>query len=87
MQTTVDALVDTVNRMLDQIGNLVEGVRNVSNSTAHDLRTPLSELRSRLEELSVTRPAPERAWAKLHGGRLELTDNEPGLKATLVLPG
>lgn len=25
--------------------------------------------------------------AKLHGGRLELADNEPGLKATLVLPG
>jgi signal transduction histidine kinase len=25
--------------------------------------------------------------AKLHGGQLELTDNEPGLKATIVLPG
>jgi hypothetical protein len=25
--------------------------------------------------------------ARLHGGRLELADNEPGLKATLVLPG
>jgi len=25
--------------------------------------------------------------AKLHGGRLDLDDNEPGLKATIVLPG
>ena len=63
----LDALVDTVNRMLDQIESLVEGVRNVSNSIAHDLRTPLTELRSRLEELAVTRPAPEQAWAEIDG--------------------
>jgi len=60
-------LVATVNRMLDQIETLVEGVRNVSNSIAHDLRTPLSELRSRLEELAVTRPAPEQAYAEIDG--------------------
>jgi signal transduction histidine kinase len=63
----LNALVDTVNRMLDQIENLVEGVRNVSNSIAHDLRTPLSELRSRLEEVTVTRPGPEQAYAEIEG--------------------
>jgi len=63
----LDALVDTVNHMLGQIENLVEGVRNVSNSIAHDLRTPLTELRTRLEELAVTRPAPERTWAEIDG--------------------
>jgi hypothetical protein len=51
--------------MLEQIEQLIHGVRNVSNSIAHDLRTPLAELRSRLEELSLTRPAPETTFAEL----------------------
>ena len=59
----LDMLTQTVNRLLDQIEHLVHGVRNVSNAIAHDLRTPLAELRSRLEELSVTRPAPEETFA------------------------
>jgi signal transduction histidine kinase len=63
----LDDLVATVNRMLDQIEHSVEGVRNVSNAIAHDLRTPLSELRARLEELAVTRPPPEQAWAEVDG--------------------
>jgi len=51
--------------MLEQIEQLLHGVRNVSNAIAHDLRTPLAELRSRLEELSVTRPAAEAAFAEI----------------------
>lgn len=58
-----NVLVETENRMLDQIEHLIDGVRNVSNSIAHDLRTPLAELRFRLEELSLTRPAPEQTFA------------------------
>jgi signal transduction histidine kinase len=61
----LDRLAQTVNRMLDQIEQLVHGVRNVSNAIAHDLRTPLAELRSRLEELSVTRPAPDETFAEI----------------------
>lgn len=61
----LNALVETENRMLDQIQHLVEGVRNVSNSIAHDLRTPLTELRTRLEEVAVTRPAPEQVLASI----------------------
>ncbi|MDB5761412.1 MAG: sensor histidine kinase [Herminiimonas sp.] len=60
-----EVLARTVNRMLDQIEHLVHSVRNVSNAIAHDLRTPLAELRFRLEELSVTRPAPEEAFAEI----------------------
>ncbi|MBV8854498.1 MAG: HAMP domain-containing histidine kinase, partial [Sinobacteraceae bacterium] len=51
--------------MLDQIEQLLHGVRDVSNSIAHDLRTPLAELRSRLEELALTRPAPEETFAEI----------------------
>jgi len=58
-------LAHTVNRMLDQIEHLVHGVRNVSNAIAHDLRTPLAELRYRLEELVLTRPAPEETFAEI----------------------
>ena len=61
----LDLLAQTLNRMLDQIEHLVHGVRNVSNAIAHDLRTPLAELRSHLEELSLTRPAPEETFAEI----------------------
>ena len=54
-----------INRMLDQIEQLVHGVSNVSNAIAHDLRTPLTELRSRLEELAITRPSSEEAFAEI----------------------
>ena len=54
-----------INRMLDQIEQLVHGVSNVSNAIAHDLRTPLTELRSRLEELAMTRPSSEEAFAEI----------------------
>jgi signal transduction histidine kinase len=64
-QDEFNTLSCTINRMLDQIEQLVHGVRNVSNAIAHDLRTPLAELRSRLEELSVTRPAPEETFAEI----------------------
>jgi signal transduction histidine kinase len=64
-QDEFNRLSVTLNRMLEQIEQLVHGVRNVSNAIAHDLRTPLAELRSRLEELSVTRPAPEEAFAEI----------------------
>ena len=43
----------------------MHGIANVSNSIAHDLRTPLAELRSRLEELALTRPSPEQAFAEV----------------------
>lgn len=61
----LDTLSQTINRMLDQFEQLVQGIRNVSNSIAHDLRTPLAELRSRLEELLVTRPPLQEAWAEI----------------------
>ncbi|MFL6676534.1 MAG: sensor histidine kinase [Massilia sp.] len=64
-ENELNTLVATENRMLDQIEHLVEGIRNVSNSIAHDLRTPLTELRSRLEELTVTKPDPEQAFAEV----------------------
>lgn len=64
-ETEFNMLVETENRMLDQIEHLVNGVRNVSNSIAHDLRTPLAELRFRLEELSLTRPAPEHVFSEI----------------------
>jgi hypothetical protein len=51
--------------LLEQIEQLVHGIANVSNSIAHDLRTPLAELRSRLEELSLTRPPTEEAFAEV----------------------
>ncbi|HTY48613.1 MAG TPA: HAMP domain-containing sensor histidine kinase [Steroidobacteraceae bacterium] len=63
----LDTLSQTINRMLDQIEQLVHGVANVSNAIAHDLRTPLAELRSRLEELSLTRPAPDQCFAEIDG--------------------
>jgi signal transduction histidine kinase len=55
----------TLNGMLDHIEHLISGISNVSNSIAHDLRTPLAELRSRLEELALTRPAPNEAFAEI----------------------
>jgi signal transduction histidine kinase len=61
----LDTLSGTINRMLEQIEQLFRGVRNVSDSIAHDLRTPLAELRSRLEELSLTRPGPERTFEEI----------------------
>lgn len=61
----LEMLSHTVNRMLDQIEHLVHGVRNTSNAIAHDLRTPLAELRARLEELTVTRPSSETAFAEV----------------------
>ncbi|HUI59208.1 MAG TPA: HAMP domain-containing sensor histidine kinase [Steroidobacteraceae bacterium] len=61
----LDTLARMINGMLEQIEQLVHGVRDVSNSIAHDLRTPLAELRSRLEELSLTRPQPEEAFAEI----------------------
>jgi signal transduction histidine kinase len=61
----LDTLAQTINRLLEQIEQLVHGIANVSNSIAHDLRTPLAELRSRLEELSLTRPPPEEAFAEI----------------------
>jgi signal transduction histidine kinase len=61
----LDTLSRTINGMLDQLEQLLHGVRDVSNSIAHDLRTPLAELRSRLEELSLTRPAPEETFAEV----------------------
>lgn len=61
----LNTLVETENRMLDQIEHLVGGIKNVANAIAHDLRTPLAELRSRLEELSLTRPAPEQTFAEI----------------------
>jgi signal transduction histidine kinase len=60
-----DMLAVTVNRMLDQIEQLIQGVRNISNAIAHDLRTPLAELRARLEELSLTRPGPDRTFDEI----------------------
>ncbi len=66
-QDEFNTLSGTINRMLDQIEQLVHGVSNVSNAIAHDLRTPLAELRSRLEELSVTRPPTEEAFAEIDG--------------------
>ena len=63
----LDTLSQTINRMLEQIEQLVHGVANVSNAIAHDLRTPLAELRSRLEELSLTRPAPDQCFAEVDG--------------------
>jgi signal transduction histidine kinase len=61
----LNTLSHTINGMLDQIEQLVHGVRDVSNAIAHDLRTPLAELRSRLEELSLTRPDSEEAFAEV----------------------
>ena len=61
----LNTLSRTINGMLDQIEQLVHGVRDVSNAIAHDLRTPLAELRSRLEELSLTRPDSEEAFAEV----------------------
>ncbi len=61
----LNVLSQTINSMLEQIEQLVRGIRNVSNAIAHDLRTPLAELRSRLEELSLTKPAPEQTFAEL----------------------
>jgi len=61
----LDTLARTFNGMLDQIEQLLHGVRDVSNAIAHDLRTPLAELRSRLEELALTRPGPEEAFAEI----------------------
>ncbi|MGH3217063.1 MAG: HAMP domain-containing sensor histidine kinase [Trebonia sp.] len=61
----LDTLAQTINRLLEQIEQLVHGTANVSNSIAHDLRTPLAELRSRLEELALTRPAPEETFAEV----------------------
>jgi signal transduction histidine kinase len=68
----LEMLARTVNRMLDQIEQLVHGVRNTSNAIAHDLRTPLAELRSRLEELAVTRPAPEQAFAEVESAMADV---------------
>jgi signal transduction histidine kinase len=61
----LDMLAETVNRMLDQIEQLIHSVRNVSNAIAHDLRTPLAEIRSHLEELLITRPPPDDAFAQI----------------------
>lgn len=61
----LDTLAQTINRLLEQIEQLVHGIANVSNSIAHDLRTPLAELRSRLEEIALTRPPPEVAFAEV----------------------
>jgi signal transduction histidine kinase len=61
----LDTLSGTINRMLEQIEQLFRGVRDVSDSIAHDLRTPLAELRTRLEELSLTRPGPERTFEEI----------------------
>jgi signal transduction histidine kinase len=61
----LNTLSQTINGMLDQIEQLIQGVRNVSNAIAHDLRTPLAELRSRLEELSLTKPAPEYTFGEV----------------------
>ncbi len=61
----LELLARTVNHMLDQIEQLVGGVRNVSNAIAHELRTPLAELRARLEELAMSKLAPERSAAEL----------------------
>jgi signal transduction histidine kinase len=61
----LDTLSQTLNGMLDHIEHLIAGISNVSNSIAHDLRTPLAELRSRLEELSLTRPAPNETFAEV----------------------
>jgi signal transduction histidine kinase len=61
----LNTLSQTINRMLGQIEQLVHGARNVSNAIAHDLRTPLAELRARLEELSLTRPPAEQAFAEV----------------------
>ena len=71
-QDEFNTLSRTINRMLDQIEQLVHGVRNVSNAIAHDLRTPLAELRSRLEELSLTRPAPEETFAEIDGAVVDV---------------
>ena len=68
----LDTLSRTINGMLDQIEQLLHGVRDVSNSIAHDLRTPLAELRSRLEELSLTRPAPEETFAEIDGAVVDV---------------
>jgi signal transduction histidine kinase len=68
----LEMLARTVNRMLDQIEHLVHGVRNTSNAIAHDLRTPLAELRSRLEELTVTRPAAEQAFAEVESAMADV---------------
>ena len=61
----LDTLAQTINRLLEQVEQLVHGIANVSNSIAHDLRTPLAELRSRLEEIALTRPPPEEAFAEV----------------------
>jgi signal transduction histidine kinase len=61
----LDTLAQTINRLLVQIEQLVHGIADVSTSIAHDLRTPLAELRSRLEELSLTRPPAEEAFAEI----------------------
>lgn len=61
----LDTLSRTINSMLDQIEQLVHGIRDVSNAIAHDLRTPLAELRSRLEEVTLSRPAPDEAFAEI----------------------
>ncbi len=61
----LDTLAQTINRLLEQVEQLVHGIANVSNSIAHNLRTPLAELRSRLEELSLTRPPAEEAFAEI----------------------
>jgi signal transduction histidine kinase len=55
----------TLNGMLAHIEHLIAGISNVSNSIAHDLRTPLAEVRSRLEELALTRPPPQEAFAEI----------------------
>src|SRR5882757_533360 len=68
----LNTLSMTINGMLDQIEQLLQGVRDVSNSIAHDLRTPLAELRSRLEELSLTRPDPEEAFAEIDGAVVDV---------------
>ncbi len=65
MGDELNTLSQSINRMLAQIEQLVHGVRNVSNAIAHDLRTPLTELRVRLEELLLTRPQPEVAFAEI----------------------
>ncbi|HTX06032.1 MAG TPA: HAMP domain-containing sensor histidine kinase [Steroidobacteraceae bacterium] len=61
----LDTLAQTINRLLEQVEQLVHGIANVSNSIAHDLRTPLAELRSRLEEIALTRPPTEEAFAEI----------------------
>jgi signal transduction histidine kinase len=68
----VDALTRTVNRMLDQIEQLIVGVRDVSNAIAHDLRTPLGALRYRLEEIVMTRPPAEQAYADIDAAILDV---------------